>query len=81
MFHRVSTECILSSDTLISHECAHIRDIPTLKDVERFRTGSMIHEYKLLTNIPSGTKKANIPSGTYQNLTKNLAKSLTQNVI
>ncbi|CAB4034213.1 Hypothetical predicted protein, partial [Paramuricea clavata] len=32
--------------TLISHECTHIRDRPTLKDAERFRTGSMIHEYK-----------------------------------
>ena len=48
MFHRVSTECILSSDTLISHECAHIRDRPTLKDAERFRTGSMIHEWAMV---------------------------------
>ena len=51
MFHRVSTECILSSDTLISHECAHIRDRPTLKDAERFRTGSMIHEWAIPFNI------------------------------
>ena len=36
-------ECVFNfSDTIISHECEHIRDKPTLKDSERFRTASMI---------------------------------------
>ena len=76
MFHRVSTECILSSDTLISHECAHIRDRPTLslKDAERFRTGSMIHEIQIYLRVQKKQIYLRVP-------TKNLAKSLTQNVI
>ena len=70
MFHRVSTECILSSDTLISHECAHIRDRPTLKDAERFRTGSMIHEIYKYT---FGYKKSKY---TFGYLPKTLPKTL-----
>jgi hypothetical protein len=40
------SECDLISNTLTSHEPAPIRGRPTLKDAERFRTGSIIHESK-----------------------------------
>ena len=40
------SECDLISDTLTSHDSAPIRGRPTLKDAERFRTGSIIHESK-----------------------------------
>ena len=38
------SECDLISNTLTSHDSAPIRGRPTLKDAERFRTGSIIHE-------------------------------------
>ena len=40
------SECDLISKTLTSHDSAPIRGRPTLKDAERFRTGSIIHESK-----------------------------------
>jgi hypothetical protein len=40
------SECDLISNTLTSHDSAPIRGRPTLKDAERFRTGSIIHESK-----------------------------------
>jgi hypothetical protein len=40
------SECDLISNTLTSHDSAPIRGRPTLKDAERFRTGSIIHEWK-----------------------------------
>ena len=40
------SECDLISNTLISHNSAPIRGRPTLKDAERFGTGSIIHESK-----------------------------------
>jgi hypothetical protein len=39
-------ECDLISNTLTSHVSPPIRGRPTLKDAERFRTGSIIHESK-----------------------------------
>ncbi len=40
------SKCDLFLNTLTSHDSAHIRGRPTLKDAERFRTGSIIHESK-----------------------------------
>ena len=44
MFTVSSDDLISEMLTLISHDSAHIRGRPTLKDSERFRTGSIIHE-------------------------------------
>ena len=41
-----ASKCDLFLNTLTSHNSAHIRGRPTLKDAERFRTGSIIHESK-----------------------------------
>ena len=41
------SECDLISNTLTSHDSAPIRGRPTLKNVERFRTGSIIHKYTI----------------------------------
>ena len=50
------SECDLISNTLISHDSAPILGRPTLKDAERFRTGSIIHESKNTKNMASSRK-------------------------
>ena len=52
------SECDLISNTLTSHDSASIRGRPTLKDAERFRTGSIIHKSitKSITEIKSTTE-------------------------
>ena len=40
------SKCDLFLSTLTSHDSAHIRGRPTLKDAERFRTGLTIHKSK-----------------------------------
>ena len=77
------------SSTLMSHANAHdVRGRPTLNDVERFRNGSLIHEfysYKASQNMSkvhtSSHEITNAPyvSAKYENTTTTVRGDLTTN--
>ena len=74
------------SSTLMSHTNAHaVRGRPTLNDVERFRNGSLIHEFysqKYMCKVHTSSHEiTNAPyvSANYENTTTTVTGDLTTN--